>query len=87
MRLETEPRLEHLATLGAALEPGKLSWGARLRRSLGSPAEILKALGWASVALVLCALLLLASVALTAWLLGLLWALLQALVPRAQQRS
>ena len=87
MRLETEPRLEHLATLGAALDAGKLSWRARLRRSLGSPEELVKALGWASLALVLSALLLLASVALTAWLLGLLWALLQVLVPRARQPS
>ena len=84
MRLETEPRLEHLAVLGAALETGTLSWRARLRRALGPPDDIAKALGWAALALVLCGLLLLASLALTAWLLGLLWALLQALVPRAQ---
>jgi hypothetical protein len=87
MRLETEPRLEHLATLGAALETGKLSWRARLRRALGPPEDIVKALAWGSLALLLTALLLLASVALTAWLLGLLWALLQAVVPRARRLS
>jgi hypothetical protein len=87
MRLETEPRLEHLAVLGAALETGRLSRRARLRRALGSPEDVVKALGWAALALVLCLLLLLASLALTAWLLGLLWALLQALVPRARPPS
>ncbi|HEU4827808.1 MAG TPA: M48 family metalloprotease [Gemmatimonadales bacterium] len=87
MRLETEPRLEHLAALGASLETGKLTWGARLRRSLGGPEDLVTALGWASLALVLSALLLLASVALTAWLLGVLWGLLQWVVPRARQPS
>lgn len=87
MRLETGPRLEHLATLGAALDTGRVSWPARLRRALGPPEDIVKALGWASLALILCLLLVLASVALTAWVLGLLWALLQLLVPRARPPS
>jgi len=87
MRLETEPRLEHLATLGAFLETEKLSRRARLRRSLGTPEELAKAIGWAVVALAACIALLLASLALTAWLLGLLWGLLQWLAPRARQPS
>jgi Zn-dependent protease with chaperone function len=87
MRLETEPRLEHLEVLGARLETEKLSWAARMRRSLGTPAEIAKAIGWGLVALAACLALLLASLALTAWLLGLLWALLQWLVPRAPPPS
>lgn len=84
MRLETEPRLEHLAALGAALDTGKPAWRQRLSRALGPPEDIARALGLGIAALVLCVLLLLASVALTAWLLGLLWALLQVLVPRAR---
>lgn len=87
MRLETEPRLEHLAVLGAALETGRLSWRARLRRAIGPPEDVAKFLGWGALALLLCLLLLIASLALTAWLLGLLWALLQALVPRARPPS
>ena len=88
MRLETEPRLEDLATLGSSLElAGRPSWPARLRRSLGTPEEIAKATGLGVVALAGCVVLLLASLALTAWLLGLLWWLLQAAVPRARLPS
>ena len=87
MRLETEPRLEHLATLGAFLETEKRSRRARLRRSLGTPEELAKAMGWGVVALAACIALLLASLVLTAWLLGLLWGLLQWLAPRARRPS
>jgi Zn-dependent protease with chaperone function len=87
MRLETEPRLEHLATLGASLETGTLPRRARVRRALGTPEELAKAVGWGVVALALCLGLLLASAALTAWLLGLLWGVLQWLVPPARHQS
>jgi Zn-dependent protease with chaperone function len=81
MRLDPEPRLEELARLGAVLEEGRrtLTWKERLRRDLGTPAEIAKASGWAVAAVVLVTLLLAGTAALTTWLLGLLWQLLQAL--------
>jgi hypothetical protein len=81
MRLDPEPRLEELARLGAVLEEGRrpLTWEERLRRDLGTPAEIAKASGWGVAAVVLVTLLLAGTAALTTWLLGLLWQLLQAL--------
>lgn len=82
MRLDAAARLETIATLSAgqvtASPPG---WRARVRRALGTPREAATALLWGVVALVICALLLAGSFALTVWLLGLLWALPRALIP------
>ncbi|HEX6643753.1 MAG TPA: M48 family metalloprotease [Gemmatimonadales bacterium] len=81
MRLDPEPRLEELARLGGVVDGGRpaLTMRERLRRDLGSPSEVAKALGWGVVAVALVALLLAGTAALTTWLLGLLWSLLQAL--------
>lgn len=82
MRLDAAARLGTIATLSAgqvtASPPG---WRARVRRALGTPREAATALLWGVVALVICALLLAGSFALTVWLLGLLWALPRALIP------
>lgn len=75
MRLETEPRLEHLGRLGAALHGDsalRRSPIERVRRALPSAADLRQALGWGLLAIVGCA-------ALTAVSLGLATALLAAL--------
>ena len=83
MRLEPEPRLEELAVLGAQLEEGlpRLTFAQRMRRGLGTPQEFAMAIGWGALALVLCLILLVVSLAATAGMLAVLWVVLDWLRP------
>ncbi len=88
MRLETEPRLEELEVLGA--DPA--GWAPitplqRLRRSLGTPGELARAVGLGALALVMCAFLLAVTLAAASALLLLLWKLLDWIVPTGRPPS
>jgi hypothetical protein len=81
MRLEAKPRLERLAALGAALEPGaptaREGLVARLRRALPDGKELGFAVGWSVIALAGVVLLVAITLGAASVLLIGLWYLLQ----------
>ncbi len=87
MRLETDPRLEHLETLGASGTGAPIGWAARLRRDLGSPREVGYAVGMGVLAVAMCALLLAVSLAMALGLLLLLWKVLAWIFPTTPRPS
>jgi hypothetical protein len=87
MRLETDPRLERLETLGASGTGAPIGWTARLRRDLGAPRELAYAVGMGLLAVAMCALLLAVSLAMALGLLLLLWKVLAWIFPTTPRPS
>ena len=88
MRLETEPRLEDLEMMGAGPAGwAPLTWSQRVRRALGTPGELVRAVGLGLAGVAICALLLAVSLAAAAALLLLLWHLLDWIFPTVRPPS
>lgn len=82
MRLETAPRLEHLARLGASLEHDapRRTFAQSVRQALPDRKELTHAALWSAVATVLCAVLAAVSVVLATAVLAALWWVLSLLL-------